>query len=174
MKRFITICLVLLLCAPAFGVKLSSRDDSTAIATVDTVVDALALTNADILALAGQSAGNVFYVDSAAVGAGTAVDWTNADITIALALVHCAANNGDIIVCAPYHAETASAGTFDLDKDGVTLIGLGVGDAMTTITYDGTTDTCLLGASGDGCTIRNIKFYTATDDITSAIIVEDG
>ena len=174
MKRFITICLVLLLCAPAFGVKVSSRDDSTAIATVDTVVDALALTNADILALAGQSAGNVFYVDSAAVGAGTAVDWTNADITIELALVHCAANNGDIIVCAPYHAETASTGTFDLDKDGITLIGLGYGDAMTTITYDTTTDTCLLGASGDGCTIRNIKFYTATDNIASAIIVEDG
>ena len=68
MKKLIIICLVLLLCSPAYGVKVSSRDDSTAIATVDTVVDALALTNADILAMAGVGTGDVFYVDSAATG----------------------------------------------------------------------------------------------------------
>jgi len=174
MRRFITICLVLLLCAPAVATKIADADDSTAIAVVDTVVDALALTNADILAMAGVGTGNVWYVDSAASGSGTAADWTNADVTIELALVHCTANAGDVIVCAPYHAETASPGTFDLDLDGVKLIGLGEGDAMTTITYDGATDTCILGATGDGCTIRNIKFYTATDNIASAIVVEDG
>ena len=173
MKRLFTICLVLLLCASAYGVKVSSRDDSTAIATMQTDVDIIEILNSDELALL-DSGGNVFYVDKDATGSGTAADWENADITIELALVHCAASNGDIIVCAPYHTETASAGTFDLDKNGVKVIGVGTGDAMTTITYDTTTDTCILGAGGDGCTIRNIKFYTATDNIVSAIIVEDG
>ncbi len=174
MKKLITICLVLLICASsAYATKIASADDSTAIAAVHVDVDILEILNSDELALL-QAGGNIWYVDNAATGSGTAADWTNADITIELALVHAAANAGDIIVCAPYHVETASTGTFDLDKDGVKVIGLGTGDAMTTITYDTTTDTVLMGAGGDGCTIRNIKFYTATDNIVSAIIVEDG
>lgn len=174
MKKLFTICLVLLFCTSVYGVKVSSRDDSTAIATMQVDVTASAILNSDQLALLGIGTGDVFYVDSGATGSGTAADWTNADITIELALVHCTANAGDIIVCAPYHAETASTGTFDLDLDGVTLIGLGKGDAMTTITYDTTTDTVIMGASGDGCTIRNIKFIATVTAVANAIVVEAG
>lgn len=174
MRRLITICLVLLLCASAYGVKVSSRDDSTAIASMQVDVDILVILNSDELALLGVGTGNVFYVDKDAGGSGTGADWENAKTTIELAIGACEANAGDFIVCAPYHTETASTGTFDLDKDGVTLIGLGVGDGMTTISYDTTTDTCIMGASGDGCTIRNIKFIATIDSVVFAIVVEDG
>ncbi|MHC4121935.1 MAG: right-handed parallel beta-helix repeat-containing protein [Planctomycetota bacterium] len=173
MKRLLTICLVLLLCAPVYATKISAADDSTAIAAVQTTADAIEILNSDVLALL-KSGANVWYVDSGATGSGTGVDWTNAETTIEAAIANCTANAGDFIVCAPYHAETASTGTFDLDKDGVTLIGLGKGDAMATITYDTTTDTCLLGAGGDGCTIRNIKFFATISAVASAIVVEDG
>ena len=175
MKRLFTICLVLLLCTSAYATKVSSRDDSTAIATMQTDVDAGLILDSDELALLGAGPGNVFYVNSnVSAGSGTGLDWTNAKTTIELAIGACTANAGDFIVCAPYHVETASTGTFDLAKDGITLIGLGKGDAQTTITYDTTTDTVIMGASGDGCTIRNIKFYTALDNVASAIVVEDG
>ena len=174
MKRFITICLVLLFCASAYGTPVGQQNIATAVANVQTDTDAIEILLSDILAVTSLSGGNVWYVDNAATGTGSAADWTNADITIELALVHATANAGDYIVCAPYHVETASTGTFDLAKDGVTVVGLGKGDAMTTITYDTTTDTCIMGATGDGCTIRNIKFYTATDNVAFAIVVEDG
>ncbi len=174
MKKLLTICLVLLLCAPALATKVGRSNLATAVASVQTDTDALEILSSDVLALAALSGGNVWYVDKDATGSGTAADWTNADITIELAQVHAAANNGDYIVCAPYHAETASAGTFDLAKDGITLIGLGKGDAMTTITYDGTTDTVIMGAGGDGCTIRNIKFIATVTAVAIAIVVEDG
>jgi hypothetical protein len=152
----------------------SRADVQTTATAIEVDTNAIQLQLADVLAMAAMSGGNVFYVDSGATGSGTAADWTNADVTIELALVHCAANNGDFIVCAPYHVETASTGTFDLDKDGVTVVGLGKGDAMTTISYDTTTDTCIMGASGDGCTIRNLKFIATVTAVASAIVVEDG
>lgn len=68
--------------------------------------------------------------------------------TLAGALSHCLANNGDIIFVGPGHAETiADATTTALNVAGVAVIGLGSGSLRPTFTWSLATSTIKLAAS---------------------------
>lgn len=172
LRKLFTICLVLLLCVPAYGTKVSAADDSTAIAAVQTDVDLIEILNEDIMA--HRIAGDTFYVNSNASGSDTGLDWTNAALTIEAGIALCTAAAGDWIMVHPAHAETASTGTVDADKTDVTIWGLRNGTAMPTLTYDTSTDTFIIGATGDGTKVHGIKFISSVTAVASAIVVEAG
>jgi len=161
------------LCVPAYATKIGAANDSTAIAAVQVDVDLIKILSSDVLATQ-KIGGDVFYVNSNASGSATGFDWTNAELTIEAAIADCTADAGDWIIVHPAHAETASTGTFDADKAGVTIWGLGNGTDMPTISYDTSTDTCLIGADGDGVLVHGIKFIATVTAVAKAIVVEAG
>ena len=81
--------------------------------------------------------GTLFFVSSvfgSSGYSGTEFDSPKATITQALAL--CTASKGDIIVCAPDHAETiTSAGGITVNKAGVTILGVSNEGNRPTITF---------------------------------------
>ena len=156
---------------PATATKISDAAMLAAIAVVDSNVDILLLLNADTLAAKGAG-GDVFYVDSAATGSGDASSWTNADITIEAALVHCTASAGDIIYVAPNHAETFTSSQLDLDKIGVSVIGLGNGSSRPTITFNHTSATLDIGA--DDVTVKNLIFLCSVTGVLVGVDIEAG
>ncbi|GAF96466.1 unnamed protein product, partial [marine sediment metagenome] len=85
--------------------------------------------------------GDRWYVHSGtgtdAVGYGTHPDKPLATIDDAIGLA--TASQGDIIYVMPGHAETIGAGEIDVDKIGLSIIGLGVENDRPTITFDETT-----------------------------------
>ena len=84
--------------------------------------------------------------------------------TIDYAIGQCAANNGDVIVVAPGHAETISAAAgINMDVAGITIIGQGVGAARPTITMSAVASTFVMGAAS--CVVSNLLFKV-TDDTT--------
>ena len=180
MKRLITIFLVFLLCASAYGTTIGSSDSRITLGAFtgprtgaeqdDNVKASLDLLNAKIAATLGAG-GSIFYVDSGTAGsAGTS--WGTAVGTIELAIAKCSDGAGDLILVAPYHAETGSTEGFDLDKDSITVWALGTGIARATITYDTAEDTVILGADGDNCTIHGLRFVSSVTAVASAIVVE--
>ena len=146
MKKLLTICLVLLLCVPAYATKIHSTasdklgsfsgdggaaQDDSAKASMD-----LAHTDLDALirelGIVRKTNASVWYVDSGASGSANGTSWTNAEVTIEGAVADCTADAGDIILVAPGHSETLGTGAdgVDLDKAGITVIGLGVGSSI--------------------------------------------
>lgn len=128
----------------------------------------------DTLAILGLGTGSVFYVDSAATGDADGTTWANAVVTVEGAIAECTASAGDYILVAPGHGETASTTTLDIDKNGITIIGLGKGNERPTYTYDGATDVVTFGASGDHCSIQNFRFVSSVTAVANAIVVEAG
>lgn len=118
--------------------------------------------------------GSVFFVDSNHDQAGTSTNEGQKRqpcSTIASALAQCTANNGDLIILAPGHAETISAaGGIAIDKAGVHILGMGRGTAMPTITFD-TAITADLDIDAANVTIENVHFRANFADITAAIDV---
>ena len=118
--------------------------------------------------------GNLFYVDSnqTSLGADTAGFGTHPDspfLTIDFAVGQCTANQGDVIIVLPDHAETVSgAAGIDVDVAGVTIIGLGRGTARPTITLSAVGSTFELGAAN--CWVENLLFLV-TDDATIVVDV---
>jgi len=114
--------------------------------------------------------GKVFYCDSA----GTLDNDFNAGpvySTIAAALAKCRANRGDVIYLAPSHAETiVAAAGIDLSTAGVTVVGLGRGSTMATITL-GTATTATFKISAANVMIANIKFSVNVDSLVKIIDV---
>lgn len=115
------------------------------------------------------STGNIFYVDSGATGAADSVSNSGTDLssplaTIDYAIGKCAANNGDVIIVMPGHAETVSgAAGINFDVAGVTCIGLGEGAARPTITMSAVASTIAFNAAS--CWMRNFVIL-ATEDTT--------
>jgi hypothetical protein len=116
--------------------------------------------------------GNYFFVDSGATaatdtaGAGETPDAPFA--TIDFAIGRCTANNGDVIVVMPGHAETvAAASGIDIDVAGVTIIGQGDGSDRPTITSSAVGSTVVVDAAN--ATIENILF---TPSAASTIILD--
>ena len=131
--------------------------------------------------------GSVFWVDS-----GDGVDSPNYGsyekpfATIDYAIGKCTASNDDIVYVKPGHAETVSSATgLVMDVAGVSVVGLGRGSLMPTITLDtaaaatisitaadtmfagiklysdytgGVTAGITLGAAADGCIIDGVVF----------------
>lgn len=91
--------------------------------------------------------------------------------TLQFAIDSCVASRGDIIFVKPGHAETiTSATTIQLNKAGVAVIGLGVGNLRPTLTYT-TANTATLPVSAADISLVNFKFVGNFLSIASAITV---
>ena len=103
--------------------------------------------------------GNIYHVDSGATTANDGNAATNPKqpaATIDGAVGKCTANNGDVILVHPGHAETFSAAAgITFDVAGVTVIGMGVGGSRPTITLD-TATTGDINVSAADVQIHNI------------------
>jgi len=118
--------------------------------------------------------GDLWFVDSThtravnAVGVGRDPDHPFA--TMHYANTQAADNNGDVIYVAPKHAETiATAGAITLDKQGLKVIGLGIGDDRPTLTWTDTASTLAI----DDCDIlmKNFRFVQGIDAIVVMVDV---
>jgi hypothetical protein len=112
--------------------------------------------------------GNVYHVDS---GADTSDDdnaGTNPKQPLATldgAINKTTANNGDVILVHPGHAETISAAAaITFDVAGVTVIGMGVGNSRGTITLD-TAATVDIDVTADDTQIHNLIFSMNYADV---------
>jgi len=117
--------------------------------------------------------GKIFYVDSAVTASGDGSNWANAKKTPEEAVALCTANRGDVILMAQGHNEAVgtSADQVDLDKAGITVIGLGGGSLKPTFDYDGAVaGTFTIGAAN--VTIVNLRFRCSVSDVNEAIEVE--
>ena len=132
------------------------------------------LTNLGSAAIGVGSSGSVFYVDSATGSTNNAgSSWDDAKATIEQAIQLCTANNGDIILVAPFHNEGAGdAQIFDLDIAGVTVIGLGEGTARPILDFDHANATCDIGA--DNCTVIGLRFRPSVTAVLIGVDVETG
>ena len=95
--------------------------------------------------------GSIFYVDSghsaASDGAGFGQNPDKPVATIDYAVGLCTASQGDVIFVMPGHAETISSATsLVADVAGVSIIGLGRGSLMPTLTFT-TAATALLSVT---------------------------
>lgn len=103
--------------------------------------------------------GNVFFVDSGATNASDAstqgTDPTTPFATIDYAIGQCTANNGDIIIAMPGHAEApATTEGIDMDVAGVWVLGVGWGNDRPTITPANATVGIKMAAAS--CRISNV------------------
>jgi hypothetical protein len=105
-------------------------------------------------------------------GAGTSgPGWTpqNAYTTIDSAISACSANNNDLVVVLPSHAETITAASgIDFDIAGVTVVGLGQGTNRPTVTF-GTATTATIDFSAANCTLKNIRCVSNIDSLVAFV-----
>lgn len=115
--------------------------------------------------------GNYFYVSS--VTGSTTFDGTRfnrAVPTIDAAINLCTADNDDVVVVLPGHAETISgAAGVAMDVAGVAVIGMGRGTARPQITFSATASTWTVSAAN--CRISNVHFIGGVDALVVGIPV---
>jgi hypothetical protein len=119
-----------------------------------------------------NTTGNIFYVDSgsggAADGAGVGQTPDSPFATLDFAIGQCTANNGDVIVLMPGHAETISAdGGVAIDVAGITILGLGSGAARPTFTFSATDATMEVTAAST--VICNVVLLGGVDATTGVL-----
>ena len=119
-----------------------------------------------------RTTGNTFFVDSGGA------DTSDADgrdgrnpakpfATLDFAIGTCTANNGDLIVVMPGHAETIATGTaLAPDVAGVTIVGLGKGSFRPTFTMSAVASSIVLSAAN--VSLENFLFLIE-HDVTIAI-----
>ena len=117
--------------------------------------------------------GNIWYVDGNASGKGTSSAYGYSPdapfSTVAAALDSGNLAAGDILFVASGHTETLSAAAgWDVDTEGVQIIGLGVGSKKPTITL-GTATTTDIDIDADNVLIRNFRFVGNIDDLATFI-----
>lgn len=86
--------------------------------------------------------------------------------TLALALAACTANRGDVIFLAPGFALTVTSSNVDLNKAGVTIIGLGNGLKRPTFTFGAAAATMTVSAAD--VTIKNCHHIGNFQNVASA------
>jgi len=115
--------------------------------------------------------GSKFYVDSgvATGGDSSGSSWTNAITTIDAAIGECTASRGDIIYVAPGHAETvASATGLVCDIAGVSIIGIGNGSLIPTISL-GTATAAKISVTAANVRLSNLKIVSALEDVAKGV-----
>lgn len=114
--------------------------------------------------------GNVFYVHATrgSDSAGAGVTPEKPFATIDYAIGRCTANQGDLIIVLPGHAETV-IGDIDVDVAGISIVGLGVGEARPVITF-GTSTAAKIDVDAANCLISNLVLK---NDIASQVVVAD-
>lgn len=91
--------------------------------------------------------------------------------TLDYAIGQCTAGRGDIIFIKPGHAENVSSATAILaDVAGVAIVGLGIGTARPTFTFD-TATTAKIPVSAANVTFSNIVFVANFADIATFFLL---
>ncbi len=123
--------------------------------------------------------GKVLWVDSGETtdGSDTAGFGTNPDspyVTLDFGVGQCTASQGDHIFVLPGHAETiATAAALDIDVAGITIRGIGHGDARPTFSFSDTGATAEFNA--DDMLIENLLVIgTKTGGVTKPFDVKTG
>ena len=114
--------------------------------------------------------GTYYFVDSNLGNAGnTGLDPTAALATIQQAITKTTASKYDVIIVMPGHAETiATATAFDLNKIGVSIIGLGRGALRPTISLSLAAATLTVSAAD--CMMKNLVVKAIEADILVAMV----
>jgi len=120
--------------------------------------------------------GEVFWVDSNHTNASDITSrGHHPDVpfaTIDYAIGQCTASTNSVIFAMPGHAESVIAAQgLDFDVIGVTLIGLGDGGKIPTVTL-GTANTATVEVNAVDVTIENIKFISDIADLAVGIDVK--
>ena len=90
--------------------------------------------------------------------------------TIDAAINASTANEGDVVLVTAGHTETlATASAITADVAGVTIIGLGEGADVPTLTFSATDSTVVV--SGASVVIKNIMVYPSIDSVVSPFVV---
>lgn len=122
--------------------------------------------------MSGFHTGLTWYVDNsgnnkASLGTKNVIPFS----TIAKALEHCVNDRGDVIVVGPDHNETVgSAGGLTVNKDGVSIIGMGGRTTRPKITLD-TLATASVDVTGADVTIDSVEFVAGFADIAECLNV---
>src|SRR3990167_2653657 len=113
--------------------------------------------------------GNVYYVDSASGSDGNlGTDPAFPKATIDSAVTAATANNGDIIVLMPNHAQNLTNATaFQLDKAGLTVVGLGEGRNRPTFSFTGTSGAVNIDSAD--CRVSNMVFVADVSAVVQGI-----
>jgi hypothetical protein len=116
-------------------------------------------------------AGNIFWVNSATGSNANKGTRQKPFATLDYAMGRCTANNGDIIMVAPNHAETITgAGGITHDVAGVSVVGLGNGNQRPRFLMDaGTTVTYLISAAD--AYVENLVFASGHADVVTCFNV---
>ena len=110
--------------------------------------------------------GKTIYCDDGGSG-GEATNWQNAVTTLFAAEALCSA--GDTIVVGENHAEDLTqVAQIDFNDAGVTVIGMGEGNARPTLTFDGNT-TSVVTISAAGVTLRNLRLLPSVTALAVGI-----
>lgn len=113
--------------------------------------------------------GNVFWVNSARGSNGQKGTRERPFATLDYAIGRCTANNGDIIMVAPNHAETITgAGGIAHDIAGVSVIGLGVGNQRPRFLMDGATTVTYAITAADAY-LENLVFASGHSNVVAGI-----
>ena len=108
--------------------------------------------------------GNYFFVDDSGSNGHDGKDTDHPVATLDYAISKCTADHGDVVILMPGHAETVTTAV-GIDVAGVTVVGLGFGDARPTITVNAAIYG--LTVSAHDCTISNIRVI-AGSSVTAA------
>jgi len=113
-----------------------------------------------------QTTGDYFFVDDSGSNANDGKDPDHPFADLDYAIGETTSDHGDVIILMPGHAESATA--IAADKAGLTIVGLGHGEAMPTIT--GTTGNAdLIDVTVDSVVFRNIKLVGGASGTTALI-----
>jgi hypothetical protein len=118
------------------------------------------------------TSGKLIFVDS---GSGRASDGNagrdpNVPMaTIDAAVARCSANNGDIIVVMPGHAETIAATDIALDVAGVWVFGLGWGSSRPVLTFGAAGSTIAMSAAS--CRLSNLVLAPGAASVAAAVTI---
>ena len=114
--------------------------------------------------------GNVYFVRSTVGANGNVGSFDSPFATIDYAIGMCTASNDDVIFVKAGHAETiAAAGGITADVAGISIIGLGNGNARPTISWSATASSFLITAAN--VTIKNIITTNTIDAVVSMFAV---
>ena len=121
--------------------------------------------------------GEVFWVNNGALAKG-GVGGSNGNDgsyrrpfgTVDYAVSKCTANRGDIVFVMPNHNEGGTAaGLFNIDVDGVAVVGLGFKGNRPTFDFDDTDVTVVISAAN--CTLANVNLRASVPDVVTGISV---
>lgn len=116
--------------------------------------------------------GDVYWVNSATGANGNKGTREKPFATLDYAIGRCTANNGDVIMVAPNHAETITGvGGITFNVAGITVVGLGVYNQRPRFLMDGAT-TVTAAVTGADTTIQNLVFAGGHNTIATCFDID--